>query len=196
MLNLKYKQKYLKYKNKYLHIKSQIGGSISQVLALTLSILLGPPQAPHAVLLRELRDERVNDIVLSRILEELMNNPPQTNNAKRLIFSNIIAWVHALPQVQLEENMNYLRRTIYQINQTGPDTQVESNSLISMVILLAMLLTSNQVADDDLLTNMRQLLAQHVLTHRWLQPLTNMLLNLNVAILTNSFEELLINLRH
>ena len=90
MLKLKYKQKYLKYKNKYLHIKSQTGGSLQMVLALSLSILLGQPQQPHGVILRNLLNEVGDDNVRIGILQDLLDNPPRDNDAKNFMFDRII----------------------------------------------------------------------------------------------------------
>ena len=193
MLKLKYKQKYLKYKNKYLHIKSQTGGSLQMVLALSLSILLGQPQQPHGVILRNLLNEVGDDNVRIGILQDLLDNPPRDNDAKNFMFDRIIRWIHTLPLVQLEENMNYLRRTLEQI---GRDTPVQADSLVEMVILLAILLTSNRVVNYvGLLTNMRLLITRHAEEYPWLvQPLTNMLTNLDVDNLKNSFDILNINI--
>lgn len=196
MLKLKYKQKYLKYKNKYLHIKSQTGGSLQMVLALSLSILLGPPQQPHAVILRNLLNEVGDDNVRIGILQDLLDNPPRDNDAKNFMFDRIIRWIHTLPLVQLEENMNYLRRTLEQISQIRPVTPVQADSLVDMVISLAILLTSNRMVNyEGLRTNMRLLIARHAQEYPWLvQPLTNMLTNLDVDNLKNSFDILNINI--
>ena len=193
MLNLKYKQKYLKYKSKYLHIKSQTGGSLQMVLALSLSILLGQPQQPHGVILSNLLNEVGDDNVRIGILQDLLDNPPRDNDAKNVMFDRIIRWIHTLPLVQLEENMNYLHSTLEQI---GPDTPVQADSLVDMVISLAILLTSNQMVNyEGLRTNMRLLIARHAQEYPWLvQPLTNMLTNLDVDNLKNSFNILNINI--
>jgi hypothetical protein len=145
MLNLKYKQKYLKYKSKYLHIKSQTGGSLRMVLALSLSILLGPPQQFHTDILRNLLNEVRDDNVRIGILQDLRDNPLRDNDAKNVMFDRIIRWIHTLPLVQLEENMNYLRRTLEQI---GPDTPVQADSLVQMVISLAILLVSKSISNS------------------------------------------------
>jgi hypothetical protein len=115
------------------------------VLALSLSILLGPPQQFHTDILRNLLNEVRDDNVRIGILQDLRDNPLRDNDAKNVMFDRIIRWIHTLPLVQLEENMNYLRRTLEQI---GPDTPVQADSLVQMVISLAILLVSKSISNS------------------------------------------------